>query len=237
MTALALTVSTGCDSTQQQAVRARLKAERVIASEAPTVVRRRSSQIRVVGVTLLRGSGGDAIAVRMRSSATHPLHDLPVSVGIVARGGRRIYLNDAANVYYFKTHLASIAARGSVTWVFTTSRELPASATPFAAVGASATVPATTVRTLPPIEISPAQSPTVSSRASGVRVRVTNASAVPQYQLQVYAIGLERGRYVAAGRATIEHLGTGSSETLEIGLLGGRSATSVELEALPTMFQ
>jgi len=53
----------------------------------------------------------------------------------------------------------------------------------------------------------------------------------------VYAIGLERGRYVAAGRATIEHLGTGSSETLEIGLLGGRSATSVELEALPTMFQ
>jgi len=117
--------------------------------------------------------------------------------------------------------------------VFTTTRELPAAATPFAVVGARASVPATTVQTLPRIEVAATRSAT----ASRMRVKVTNVSAVPQYQLQVYAIGLRRGRDVAAGRVTIDHLGTGSSETLELPLLGDRSATSVQLEAMPTMFQ
>jgi len=233
MTALALTVLTGCDSTQQQAARARLKSLRVLASAVPTVVGHRNPYVRVAGVTLLPGPSGTAITVHLRSSATHPLNDLPISVGIVARGGRHVRLNAAANVDYFETHLASIGARGSVTWVFTTTRELPAAATPFAVVGARASVPATTVQTLPRIEVAATRSAT----ASRMRVKVTNVSAVPQYQLQVYAIGLRRGRDVAAGRVTIDHLGTGSSETLELPLLGDRSATSVQLEAMPTMFQ
>jgi hypothetical protein len=237
MTALALTVLTGCDSTQQQAARARLKALRVLASASPTVVRKLSPDVRVVAVTLLRGSAGDAITVRLHSSATRPLNDLPISVGTVTHGGRRSYLNAAANVPYFKTHIASIGARASVTWVFTTPRELPASATAFAAVGARASVPPTAVRALPRIEIAEVKPATAPSRGPRVRFRVTNASAVPQYQLQVYAVGLERGRFVAAGRATVNHLGTGNSQLLEISLIGGRGATAVELEALPTMFQ
>jgi len=234
MAALALTVLTGCDSTQQQAARARLKAMRFIASGSPTVVRRGSSDVSVSGVALLRGPGGDAIAVRLRSSATHPLNDLPISVGVLARGGHHIYLNAAANVYYFKTHIASIGARGALTWVFTTSRDLPASSKPFAVVGARPTVPATRVSALPRIEVAPVHAGATGSR---VQVLVTNASAVPQYELQVYAIGLARGRDVAAGRATISHLGTGSSQTLDLTMLGGAGATSIELEALPTMFQ
>ena len=237
MTALALTVLTGCDSTQQEAARARLKSLRVLASAAPTVVRHRNPDVRVAGVTLLRGRGGTAIAVHLRSNATHPLNDLPISVGIVARGGRHVRLNAAANVFYFETHLASIAARGSVTWVFTTARELPAAATPFAVVGARASVPPTSVHTLPRIEVAATGSARTTASTSRLGVKVTNVSAVPQYQLQVYAIGLRRGRDVAAGRATISHLGTGSSETLELTLLGDRPATSVKLEALPTMFQ
>ena len=234
MTALALTALTGCDSTQQQAARARLKAMRFLASTSPTIVRGHGPDVTVAGVTLLRGTTGGAIAVRLRSNTAHPLNDLPISVGIVGRAGRRVYLNAAANVDYFKTHLASIGTRGTVTWVYTTARELPASATPFAVVGARPTVPATRVGALPQIEVAPAQPP---ARGSLLRVTVTNASAVPQYQLQVYALGLDRGRYVAAGRTTIGELGTGSSETVALTLLGDPRATSVKLEALPTMFQ
>jgi len=234
MMVTALIGLTACDSTQQQAARARLKAARFIASASPTLVRHRNADVRVLGVTLVRGSGGSAVTVRLRSSARHPLNDLPISVGIVARGGRRAYLNAAANVDYFKTHLASIGADGAVTWVFTTPRQLPASVTPFAAVGAQPSVPPTPVRALPRIEVARAQSPTGSSR---LRVRVTNVSAVPQYQLQVYAIGLARGRYVAAGQATVSHLGTGTSQLLALPLIGDPRAESVELEAMPTMFQ
>jgi hypothetical protein len=236
MAALALTVLAGCDSTQQEAARARLKSLRVLASASPTVVRTPSREVRVLGVTLLRGSGGDAIAVRLRSIATRPLNDLPISVGTFG-GGRRSYLNGAANVPYFKAHLASIGAHGSLTWVFTTRRQLAASARPFAAVGARASVPPTAVSALPRIEVAEARPATASARAPAVRLTVTNASAVPQYQLQVYAVGVERGRDVAAGRATISHLGTGSSQVLVISMFGEPGAKSIELEALPTMFQ
>jgi len=233
MTVLALTAIAGCDSTQQQAARARLKAARFIASSGRTVVRRRNPDVRVLAVTLLRGSRGSAIAVRLRNRSLRPRNDLPISVGIVARGGRETYLNAAANTYYFETHLASIGARRSATWVFTTSDALPAGATPVAAVGARPSVPATTVRSLPRLEVAAVGSPTRSK----LHIKVTNASAVPQYQVQIYALGLARGRYVAAGRATIGHLGTQSSAIVTLTLIGGPRPTSIELEALPTMFQ
>jgi hypothetical protein len=234
MTALVLTVLTGCDSTQQQAARARLKAARFIVSHAPTIVRRENDSVRVVGVTLLHGLRGTAIAVRLRNTARHPLNDLPISVGVVALGGRRTYLNSTANTDYFETHLASIPGGGSLTWVFTTTRRLTIAATAFATVGARASVPARRIRALPRIDVA-----TAGSRAGGaaVRVRVTNTSSVPQYQLQVYALGRRRGRYIAAARTSVGHLDAHRTETLALPLVGGRRVTSVELEVLPTTFQ
>lgn len=237
VTALALSVLAGCDSTQQQAARARLKSLRLLATASPTVVRSRNPHVRVLGVTLLRGSTGDAITVRLRSSAPRPLNDLPISVGTFSRSGRRSYLNAAVNTPYFKTHVASIGAHASVTWVFTTPRGLPASATPFAVVGARASVPATSVSVLPRIAVAEVGSGSASPRSPRVSLTVTNASSVPQYQLQVYAVARERGRDVGAGRATIDELGTGSSQKLAISMIGGRGARTIELEALPTMFQ
>ena len=234
--ALALTVLAGCDSTQQQAARARLKAARFLASATPTVVRHPNADVSVLAVTLVPGSGGTAIAVRLRNDAARPLNDLPISVGIVRPGGRRTYLNAAPGSDYFESHLASIAARGSLTWVYTTTRRLPAAVTPFALVGAKPSLPPTTVRALPRIEVSTARSPSGAPQAQ-LRLDVTNASAVPQYQLQVYALGLAGGRYVAAGRTTVSHLGTDSTQTLAVGLIGDRSPASIELEALPTMFR
>jgi hypothetical protein len=176
----------------------------------------------VVAVKLVGGSTGSAITVRLRNVAARPLHDLPISVGILGSRGERSYLNAAPNTYYFETHLASIAARGSVTWVFTTDRKLPFTATPFAVVGARASVPATVEHLLPQIDVAAASSPT---SANGAR------------RLLVYALGLDRGRYVAAGGATLSHLGTETSETLALSLVGARRSESIELEALPTMFQ
>jgi hypothetical protein len=237
MTALALAALTGCDSTERQAARARLKATRIVASGAPTLVRRRSAEVRILAVTLVHGPAGTAITVRLRSAAPRPLNDLPISVGIAGPAGRRMYLNAAANTDYFDTHLASIGPRGSLTWVFTTTREVAARAAPFAVVGARSSAPPTTVRALPRIDVAAVGSPTRSAGLAQLRVRVINASQVPQYGLQIYALGLVRGRSVAAGRATVGHLGTGASETLTLNLIGGSRPASVALEALPTMFQ
>ena len=55
--------------------------------------------------------------------------------------------------------------------------------------------------------------------ADGAR-DVRNASDVPQYGLPVYALARRGGRYVAAGRATLQQLGTGDSATVPLRLIG-----------------
>jgi hypothetical protein len=230
MAALALAGACACDSTQQQAARARLRNARFLASETPTIARGPNASVRVLGVSVLRGTSGTALAVRLRNETSHPLNDLPISVGII-KDGRRTYLNAGASTFYFQNHLASIAGEGALTWVFTTPRRVPAAVSAFATVGARASMPPTRVRTLPRIAVKVARS------HQGLQVSVTNDSAVPQYQLQVYALGLAGGRDVAAGRATIGSLGTGSTQTLPLQLIGARPETSLQLEALPTMFR
>lgn len=227
---LSLTVLSACDSTQQQAARARLKDARYLASSTPTIARGANASVRVAGVTVVRGSGGTAVAVRLVNRSSRPFNDLPISVGVLA-GRRRAYLNAGPNTFYFETHLASIAGRAALTWVFTTPRKLRATGTPFASVGARPAMPLVGVRVLPRVVVAAVRS------TRGLRVRVTNDSAVPQYQLQVYAIGLTGGRAVSAGRTTISHLGTGETDTLPLVLIGARSPVSLQLEALPTMFQ
>jgi hypothetical protein len=69
------------------------------------------------------------------------------------------------------------------------------------------------------------------------RVSVENHSDVPQYGLQVYAFAQRGGRYVAAGKTEIEHLGTGKQVTVAVPLTGSARKLPLRAEAIPTMFE
>jgi hypothetical protein len=222
---------TGCVSTQQIAARARLVNTRLLVSQTVPPVVRANPEVGV-GLPVVIGSrAGTAVVVPLRNRAATVLTDLPISVGIRTRAGRNLYLNRSANLDYFETHVPVLAPRASSVWVFTTSRRL-ARGRPFATVGFSQP-PAVTHGALPRIE--------VSSRPGGaaggtVSASVINRSAIPQYDLQVYAVAVRRGRDVAAGRAALAHLGTYGRRTVSIGLLGNTGQAPLWLIALPTIF-
>ena len=69
-----------------------------------------------------------------------------------------------------------------------------------------------------------------------LRMTVRNESRVPQYQLQVYATISDRRGYLAAGRATVAHLGTGASTSVQMTLLGSETKAAPALPAPPTIF-
>ena len=69
-----------------------------------------------------------------------------------------------------------------------------------------------------------------------IRIAVHNRSSVPQYQLPVYAVAVSHGRYRAAGQVTVAHLGTGSSTTFDLGLVGDPGAAAIVLQAPATIF-
>jgi hypothetical protein len=230
---LALVPLSGCVTTQQRNERAKLSATRLLASRQPLLVTRRSPDVRVGDITLLRGSSGTAVVVELSNSAAATLTDLPISVGVVS-GRHRTYLNRRGGLEYFQSHVAAIGARARVNWVFTTSRRVPRGGQAFARVGASTTPPISQATRLPGIFASPLPG-SLTRRA--VRVRVHNPSQIPQYGLPVYALARRGARYVAAGRATVTHLGNTTAATVELKLIGSARGASLQSEALPTIFK
>jgi hypothetical protein len=224
----------GCVTTQRKSARAALVAERTLASRKPVKVASQNPSVRVTGITAVRASNGSgALIVRLRNVGAKPLNDLPISVGTLARRGRT-YLNWRRHgaLDYFETHVAAIGAHATTTWVFL-DRRLPTSTGHlFALVGRASSPASTTVATMPAIAVTD-----VGAHGSKLRLSVVNRSQIPQYGFPVYALAIRHGRLVAAGRATVAHLGTLGHTTLDLRMLGDASGAAVRGYALPTIFE
>ncbi len=222
----------GCDSTQQKNARAKLGATRILASRKPIRVRRASAQVQVAHVALVRGRRRSAIVVTLRNATFRPLTDVPVSVGVRTRGGRRVLLNGRANLDWFQTHAAAVPAAGRATWIFTLrSKRLP-DGRPYALAGDPPRPSISHAGTLPRVEASVS-----AGGGRALRVLVDNVSDVPQYGVQVYALVRVHGRYVAAGKAAIAHLGTGAHTLARIPLAGAAHGRAPHVFATPTNFE
>jgi hypothetical protein len=216
----------GCVTTQQRNERAKLVAKRLLASRKPLRLGAPAAGLRVAHVTLIRARKAGAFVVDVANDGAAPAADVPIAVGLA---GHRA-LNRRGGLGYLETHVASIAPHGHARWVFVSRRPVPRGARPFAAVGApDAALPGR-----------PGTLPSLTSAAdpgARVRVRVSNGGSVPQYGLPVYAFARRGSRYVAAGRATVEHLGTRATTTVPLTLVGAARGAAVETEVLPSIFR
>lgn len=227
----------GCATTMQTAARLQLNSARIRASEESTRVTAAGHAARVTRVSLVAGRGETAFVVEVRNVTNHQVSDLPISVG-VRTARHRHYLNaqSGRENFYFGAHLPVIGPRRTLTWVYSVDRRLAPRAKPFAIVGAQPSPRVATVSQPPVIEARTAPSQQ-RARARALRIAVRNLSSVPQYQLQVYAVARDQGRYVAAGSLTIAQLDGQVSKTFDLGLVGRADRGHVELEALPTTLQ
>jgi hypothetical protein len=237
---------TGCSTTQQEAARLQLNSARIRASEIPTRVTAAGQTVRVARVAVVTSGGQTAFIVQVQNPTTRPVSDLPISVGVRIGARRTVYVNSQSpqEYSYFDAHLPVVAARGTLTWVYTTGRRLPAHSRPFAIVGGQPSPAVPGVTRLPVIRASAVTGPpstaaadASSQAASPLAIALHNLSGVPQYQLQVYAFAQTAGRYVAAGDITVPHLGSQGSARLRLGLLGSLGHARLQIEALPTIFQ
>jgi hypothetical protein len=231
---LAVGALAGCDSTQQKNARAELRAKRELGGrELPGVVRP-NRQLRVERAAIVRGkqAGSAAIVVELRSRAAQSLTDVPIAVGVRDADGRARLVNAKRHLNWFQTHVPAIPARGETTWVFKGARGVKAGDRAFARVGVPARPLLSRAGALPRIDAEPAP-----GRGAARRVAVENASDVPQYGLQVYAYALRGGRYVAAGKTEVKHLGTGQRTVVTVPLAGSARKRPLRVEAIPTMFE
>jgi hypothetical protein len=222
---LAAAVS-GCATTQDANKRIDVRFDRTLTSRKPLELRGTDHDVQVVRTAVVNGKDGSAIVVVLRNRGDAPVNDLPIEVG--PRGGRAI--NTAANVPYFQSHAPAIAPGDQVTWVYE-SKDPLGSGTAFARVGAPPSPPLTTAGHVSELEASG------KSGGSSVDAEVANDTGIPQYDMDVYAVARKGDRYVAAGRASIEHLGVSKSLHLTLPLVGDAKGAQVQVFAPQTLFQ
>ena len=222
---LAAAVS-GCATTQDANKRIDVRFDRTLTSRKPLELRGADHDVRIVRTAVVNGKDGSAIVVVLRNRGDAPVNDLPIEVG--PRGGRAI--NTAANVPYFQSHAPAIAPGDEVTWVYASKDPLGSGAA-FARVGAPTSPPLTTAGHVSELEARG------KSGGSSVHAEVANDTGIPQYDLDVYAVARKGDRYVAAGRASLEHLGVSKSAHLTLPLVGDAKGAQVQVFAPQTLFQ
>ncbi|MDX6606206.1 MAG: hypothetical protein QOD14_746 [Solirubrobacterales bacterium] len=219
----------GCATTQDANKRASIQADRTLASRKPLELKGIDRNVRVVQTSVVSGKDGSAIVVVLRNHGDAPVNDLPIEVG--PEGGQP--LNTRPNVPYFQSHAPAIAPGDEVTWVYTTKDPIGSSRA-FARVGAHPSTPLTTAGHVSELKVG--DSP--GKGGASVQAEITNDTGIPQYTLDVYAVARKGGRYVAAGRASLEHLGVSQSVHLTLPLIGDTAkGTQIQVFAPQTLFQ
>jgi hypothetical protein len=227
----------GCATTQQEAARLQLNSARIRASAYAVKVTRRDPAVAVRTVELIDGGTRSAVLVVIHNRMAAPISDLTISIGTRGPSGARRYLNAIAGLPYFGDHIPAIPAHGTLNWIFTIGRRLRAGTRLFALVGAPPSAVAARPPSLPRISAALVRSTVVTAAAAELSLEVRNHSAVPQYQLPVYAFVRRGGSYLAAGSATIAHLTRNASTTLSLRLLGVSKGARVVIQTPPTIFQ
>jgi hypothetical protein len=222
-------VATGCQTTQDANRRIDVRFGRTLASREPLEFHGSAPDVKVVSTGVVDGKDSSAVVVVLRNTGDDPVNDLPIEVGI--RGSRP--LNTGANVPYFQSHAPAIAPGEVATWVYAAKDRLHGTA--FARVGAPAKPALTTAGSVPTLEVS--EPDRGAGKDGQVQVEVRNDTGIPQYDVDVYAAARRGGHYVAAGRGTVEHLGTGSAAQLTLRLIGDAKGTDVHVYAPPTLFE
>ncbi|HKG03966.1 MAG TPA: hypothetical protein VKB03_12360 [Conexibacter sp.] len=258
-TALVLAIGggglSGCVSTQDKNARAKLVADRTVEGRKPLWLGGRSRDVRVLHVDRVRGRHGGALVVTLRNRGASALTDVPIVVGVRGADGRRMELNGGHGLAWFQTHVPAIGGGETTTWIYTTRRALP-SGRPWALTGRASEAGA-----LPRIAATAVRAPAASvagksgaarrAAARGaksdaarrhlmpaaVRVALANGSDVPQFGLQVYAVVRAHGRVLAAGTATVRHLGSRGRASARVALFGAPGRHAARVHALPTIFE
>jgi hypothetical protein len=234
LAALALAVPlAGCTTTQHKAQREQLDSARQRVALDRTRVTTANPTVVPTAVDVVRSATATAFVVTVHNGGGKAVSDLPISVGYQPATGAQVYLNAAANLQYFQAHLPAIAAKHSLTWVYTTASKVPNGAQPFAAVGLKPAAPALLTEKDVSISVGSAH----VSGANDVTVRLDNTSGVPQYQLQVYAYATAGGRFTAAGNATVPELDGGAKQSVRLKLVGAAPSANLHVVAIPTILQ
>jgi hypothetical protein len=230
--ALAALALAGCETTQEKSARLERAAHRKgVAQNAQGLkIVSASKSVKVSAASALHTSEGTAAVVTLTNSGGAE-REVPLLVSLAQSGGVAV-TNSEPGLARSLTSVAYVPAHGSGVWV---DDQLTLSGAP-GAVTAKVGDGKPVSGAPPKIVLGPHR---LEREAGGeiVAGTVTNRSQVAQHELPVYAVASRGGRTIAAGRAVVNSLPAGASESFQIFLLGGSAqGAKLTLSAPPSTF-
>jgi len=228
-----VTTTTGCESTQDKS--AKIAAELgPVKQEEGLKITKRSTDVKVVGTTLLTDNSGTAVVVEVHNESDKDLIEVPLAIDVLDAKGNSVYRNDIPGIDPALAAVPFIAAGGTVDWVDDQVLATGKPAQVKAVVGAS---DKTFSGPQPKITVSPPKlegDPYTGVSAAG---EVKNESGEDLQRILLYGVAKKGNQIVAAGRGAIEHFKAGGKPlAYHIYFIGdphGAELTVTEFPSLP----
>ncbi|HTZ88227.1 MAG TPA: hypothetical protein VMB05_16295 [Solirubrobacteraceae bacterium] len=185
--------------------------------------------VRVTDVTLLRGAGRGAVAMKLTSSSTHAQRKVPVLVEVEGGGGKLLYSNQPGGTDPKLQHVSLLGPHEGVWWVNdqVLVNQPSKGVKVRVGTGSGGRTPDAVSARKPRLGGEPG--------ANVVDGELVNEGSRAQHAVPVYAVALRGGKVVAAGSALVASLAghKGASAGFHIQLVGDASNAKIELSAVP----
>ena len=171
------------------------------------------------------------INVTERLQSAHALREVPIAITVENAQGSTVFQNNAPGLEAALTSLGSLPAHGVVTWV---DDQVPATGNPVSVTAIAGVSPAVS-GAIPEIEVAGVHPSEESASATAAGI-VRNRSSVTQHALVVYAVARRAGRVVAAGRAILPEVTSGTAAQFQAYLVGSPHGATLQVEAPAATF-
>jgi hypothetical protein len=229
--ALALTA---CESNRQRSAELERAAKQVrratqqhdaLAQRALSITQP-STKVRVTATAVVHNSEGAVAVVTLRNQSSTSLRDVPIQVTVMDADGASVYRNDTPGTSSTLISAALLPAHGTLTWI---DDQVQATGVP-ASISAKIGEGAPAMGAIPRLSVQGAH------LAEGAQAEgsIVNHSGVSQQELVVDAVARKAGRIVAAGRAVLPSVPTGTSTPFQVFLIGDPIGARLEISAPAT---
>lgn len=223
-----------CETTQEKSARLEAKGAR-IGVEGKVELKRTNQDLEVTDKYLLTDQYGSAVILRIENRSSEGQVGVPIQIDVKDAKGKSVYRNDEEGYEDGLLNLQMIGPKEKTWWV---NDQVLATRKPASfnyEIGVSekdypAKPPEVEVSE-PKLEVDP---------TSGIFVTGTavNKSAIDQEEMLLYAVAVDRGRVVAAGRGLIPRLRADSKKvTYNIFFIGDPRGAKIDVFATPDTFE
>ncbi|HEY7966892.1 MAG TPA: hypothetical protein VID68_07680 [Solirubrobacteraceae bacterium] len=229
LAAAAALLATACETTQERSALIGRSLGHQSAAAGTLKLGVANRAVRVLRSVVVRAGGQSAVAVELSNPSAVAQVSFPVLITVRDAHGRTVYRNDTAGIEPSLQTFALLPAHASEWWV---DNEVLAASPASVGVAVGASAAAAVPRTTPLIATS-AASASASFPGPHVSATLTNRSAIAQHALAVYAVILNGGRVVGAGRAIVAELRAGASTAVVIPVIGSVDGRTISLTTAP----